>query len=68
MMSIKEIEKNLEEKNYDAFGEDLQLEVQMCAEYIDYSSKVENLVDHYGIHTIVNFLCEDFPDRYGDEE
>lgn len=69
MMTSKEIRKNLEAKNYDAFCEDLQLEVQMCQGSISSSfhiETVEELVEYYGHNTIVNFLCEDFPDRYFD--
>ena len=62
-MTRKEIIKNLEAKNYDCFGDDLNLEMQLFPQ--EYKSIEEMIEDQTPIN-LSRFLVEDFPERYQD--
>lgn len=60
-MNRKEIIKNLEEKNFDCFGDDLYLELQMFPQ--GYKT-IEEMIEDQSSFTMSTFLIEDFPERY----
>lgn len=60
-MTRKEIIKNLEDGNFDLFGDDLELELQMFPQ--GYGT-VKEMVDDQSAFNMSTFLIEDFPDRY----
>lgn len=62
-MTRKEIIKNLEEKNFDCFGDDLYLELQMFPQ--GYKS-IEEMIEDQTPKNLSGFLVEDFPERYQD--
>lgn len=63
-MTRKEIIKNLEAKNYDCFGDDLEYEKEAFFDS-DFSS-IEEMIKVITPKALARFLVEDFPERYED--
>ena len=63
-MTRKEIIKNLEAKNYDCFGDDLEYEKE--AFFDSNFSTIEEMIEVITPIKLSVFLVEDFPERYED--
>ena len=61
MMNRKEIIRHLEAKEYEIFGDDLYLELQMFPQGYE---TVDEMVEDQTPFSMSTFLIEDFQDRY----